>query len=172
MILFPQIQRLPAMGAFLISSFFCVLLVSFAMILWPVRLWASFPRLKAARLKHRGRYYALSQSLIITIADQQLVIGIAMLVAGIQHHYEEDSTFNHRYLVIQLAAQCNIGFVGALELEGRPLEEEGHGPGSNSTQYSTRLNWARIALSTPHYTRDDILVRCNSFQLHLLGRYR
>jgi len=80
------------------------------------------------RLVHRQRYYPLVQSVMAFTADQQLIIGVSLLVAGIRHLTDSEATIYHIDLIRYLVTLCNICFIGAVEFLERPLEKDGSSP--------------------------------------------
>jgi hypothetical protein len=106
------------------------------------------------RRTYREKYYSTIQGLLTSIADQQLVAGIALLAAGIRYQNSGGAALYYVQLIVNLAALSTLCFITALEFSGLPLEESYHGQTDDpeeykiiqKNRYSARLNRMRILL--------------------------
>jgi hypothetical protein len=116
------------------------------------------------RRTYREKYYSTIQGLLTSIADQQLVAGIALLAAGLRYQSSDNVAIYYIQLIDNLAALSNLCFITALEFSGIPLEDcptddpEKYKNIQRENRYSARLNRMRISLQFVYHALYTTLV--------------
>jgi hypothetical protein len=135
--------------SFLIGGVFSVFFVFAAIFLHPAERPTLHKALENYRTTRRERYYPLVQDILKSLADQQLVIGIAVLSAGI--YSRNDTTYYHLLLITCISTVSYICFINSIEFENRPLEKPKLGSGKVPEE---ELNKLRIVATAVYLILD------------------